>query len=862
MSVGYYWRRALMFSAVVAVAFILISNFQYASGGILPSSQSQGSGIEGESTLAVGNHAYDTPKPMASFTVSLTPSSSAVDLGQSVTFTAVVSPSSSSYTYQWYVNGVKVGFNSSSYDFLPSVAGSYSVFVNVTLSSTTVSSNTATVTVYPAPTVTISPSSAKIHVGQTIVLNSNVTGGTGKFSYLWYLNGSATSITSSTYSFTPAGNATYYFYVMVTDIGTVNGAPTITVKSNNAQITAVFSLYPVIFEESGLPAGTEWYVNLSNGQSHPEIGTLNLFYEPNGTYTFTVASGNKIYSPTPSSGTFIVDGNTVSLTIYFSPVLYHVFFNQSSNSQLPAGERWYVNISGQASLSSTSVSIVASIPNGTYNFTISTGDKEYYPTPYSASLRINGHPVVMLVTFSLFTYPVEFTETGLPVGTQWYVEVSGNNITNTSSSASQTITFNLPNGSYSYFVKSGVQTYGPFPSNGRFNVSGSPVSMTARFLRLYQVTFYEYGLPVTSGKVEWFVNISGALSYNSTGAMLSFWEPNGTWYYSVATNDRWYIVLKAQQKGSFTVDGASISPFPSNSPIVFYELFNVTFTEQKLPAGTHWFVNISNGSSFSSVSPSLKFIGINGTYNYSVSTGNKLYRPSPYQGSFVIRGNSISLVETFYLVTYPVTFSETGLVNGTIWSITVNNNTLVSTNSTIIFRLSNGTFQYSIQSLPGFSTEQYVGNFTVNGTSMLFNVPWMLVTYYFNVTQSGLSSKTKWSVVIEGRTFYGSVVKENITSLGSLISFQLPNGSYNFTVNPPLGYSGSNLSGKVTIRGNSSAVAVKIVPPNYFLIGLGSGITVAAVAAAIILMIRRENRSILLRRDPLSGRQKEFKFRK
>jgi len=851
--------------ALLVVTFVLFSSVQLApgNGGTVTSISSiQPSSAPDQHPGSPGNKSDVAHPDLGSFSVSITPTNSILDIGQSVTFTA--SPSGT-YTYQWYLNGVGVGTNSSTYQFTPSVTGSYSVYVNVTNSSGTERSNTGVVNVDSAPTATVSPSSEKIHVGQTIKILSSVTGGTGTFSYIWYLNGSKTTVTSDNYSFTPAGNATYYIYVKVNDTGTINGVPVISVQSNTASIIAVFATYPVAFQETGLPLGTEWYVNLSNGQSFPWVGSLNLFYEPNGTYAFTVSSGNKIYSPSPSYGTFIVSGSTVSIVVYFSPVLYHVFFNQSSDSKLPPGTLWYVNITGQPSLSSVTTSIIASIPNGTYNLTISTGDKEYYPTPYSASLRVNGHPMAMSVTFSLFTYLVVFTETGLPPNTVWFVKVTGYpplNILNNSSSSSQMLSFNLPNGTYSYVIKSGVQTYGPNPSNGVLNVSGAAVSTTVRFLRLYQITFVESGLPIIPPGVIWYVNISHALSYNSTTDTISFWEPNGTWYYSVSTNDRWYVPLKNTSSGNFAVNGASISPFPASAPLIFNELFNVTFGEQHLPSGTPWYLNLTNGTSFYSVSTTIKFSGINGTYSYYVSTGNKLYRPVSYKDSFVIDGKSVQEIEIFYLVTYPVTFSETGLSNGTIWSVTINNNTRISTNATIVFNLNNGSFQYSIQPIPGFSTSYYSGNFSVNGRPVLNPVNWTMVVYYLNISQSGLPAGKHWSVTITGITFNQMALTDSINATGSSVSFQVPNGSYNYTVHAPFGYTGSHMTGNIKINGHSTSISISIIPPNFVLIGIVGAIGVSLLAVALFLMIRREHRSILVRGGPNATQGKHLKLRK
>jgi hypothetical protein len=67
-----------------------------------------------------------------------------------------------------------------------------------------------------------------------------------------------------------------------------------------------------------LPSGTTWYVNLSNGQSFSGTGTTITFSEPNGTYSYTIATVNKNYATSPSSGTFTVNGATINNTILFN----------------------------------------------------------------------------------------------------------------------------------------------------------------------------------------------------------------------------------------------------------------------------------------------------------------------------------------------------------------------------------------------------------------------------------------------------------------------------------------------------------------------------------------------------------------
>ena len=853
--------RFVAFSVIVVMLILLsgISTSFASNRSVLPGSLNSSSSAQSSWVIEGTYQSVSRPLTTGPLTVTISPATSTLDVGQYVII-SVVNPYSA-FTYIWYLDGSVVsGANQASYKFTPQSQGNYHIYVNVTNGTQQANSNTATVSVNSALAVTISPMSEKVYVGQTVTFQSTVTGGTGNFQYLWYLNGTVTSTTTSSYVLTPAGNATYYVYVIVNDIGTNNGVPsTPTVQSSTAQIIAAIKTYQVSFEETGLPTGTRWYVNLTNAQSHSAILSVSQFNETNGTYYFYIASGNKVYTPYPSSGSFIIDGSPVTLLITFTPVLYQVTFNETG---LPLGTLWYANISGHVSLSSNSSSIKSSLSNGSYNFSISTVDKEYFPTPFSGSFKINGRSESISVQFSVYTYTVEFTESGLPLNTEWFINVVGippNPITNESSSSfSQVISLNLPNGTYIYKLTSGIQTYGPYPASGNLTVSGTPVSIAVAFLRLYQITFVEAGLPIPSPNIKWFLNISDPQSFNSSTNTISFWEPNQTYSYYVATNDRWYIPSNFTKSGSITVSGSSVT----GPEIIFNELLNVSFQQQRLPPGNTWYVNITGGGNFHSSNGTITFLEINGTYSYNVSSGNKLYRPIPYSGSFVPNKTAFPIRITFILVTYTVTFSETGLTNGTIWSVSVNNDTKISTNGTIIYRLNNGSFEYSVQPIPGFSTDTYAGNLTVNGSSFVKSISWTIVTYYINITQSGLTAGKRWSATLQGKTFNGIPVAVTLNSTGNSVVFKEPNGTYNYTINAPFGYTGTHMTGKVVINGKSASAVAALVPPNFTLIGIGGAVAVALLAVALMLMIRRENRSFFVREGRYVKKGKYLKYKK
>jgi len=316
----------------------------------------------------------------------------------------------------------------------------------------------------------------------------------------------------------------------------------------------------------------------------------------------------------------------------------------------------------------------------------------------------------------------------------------------------------------------------------------------------YPVSFDESGLPTGA---NWSVTLNGILG-QSSGTTITFSEINGTYPWSLTSISGYHANLYS---GNVIVNGAG----KSVSVVWSRVTYDVAFTEVGLLSGTGWWVNISGGQSTHSAIPTLSFKEPNGTYNYSVASGNREY--SSPGGAFTVKGASLSSNVTFTLVTYAVAFTEHGLATGTNWTVTLGGTPRSSTTPTVLFTEPNGTCPWALTPIAGYHASAYIGNVTVNGTSSSVTISWSEVIYPVTFTEVGLSAGTSWYVNLTE----GSQILHQ-ASTGNTIAFNVTNGTYNYVVDSPIQaavtitglppltqYIASEISGIVTVSGSSPA---------------------------------------------------------
>ena len=251
--------------------------------------------------------------------------------------------------------------------------------------------------------------------------------------------------------------------------------------------------YPVFANETGLPVGATWYFNVSG----PELaailvtnggGNTTQFDLQNGSYSWTIATNWANYTTTTPAGNFQVRGASQAVAATFRPTVAGQYLVTFVESTLPAGVTWFVNATGEPSLSATvsgsaNSSVSITLGNGTYEYTGATNSAAWTWNDSSSgtSFQVSGAPRTVGLQFSQVPvrekYAVTFSETGLPSGDRFTVLVDGQNLTE---SAPSNLVIQLSNGTYAFTVANDPP-YDANQTSGSVVVQGHTVTVAIAF---------------------------------------------------------------------------------------------------------------------------------------------------------------------------------------------------------------------------------------------------------------------------------------------------------------------------------------------------------------------------------------------
>lgn len=546
---------------------------------------------------------------------------------------------------------------------------------------------------------------------------------------------------------------------------------------------------------------------------HPGVGSLDPI-------------NNNVYVVNDWSGTIS--------TIAFSNAYMATF----SESSLPGGTNWYVNLSNGQSLSSASSSMSTHLPNGTYEYTIATSDKAYKPEQSMGSIYVNGGIVTKTVAFKEVTQTISFKESGLPAGMDWSVTLNGA----TESSTTSYVNFTEPNGTYTYSIQS-LTGYSSSVSSGTLTISGSNFSQPVLFKGVeYTVKFVENGLPF--GTV-WNVNLSNGQSFSSDTEIIWLNETDAVYSYTVSADNAAYITTSPS--GTFQVDGADVY-----MPLITFGIgqYEVIFTESGLPAGQTWYVNITGQQPLSSSSDTISLYLTSGSYTFQLATDNQMFGPLPYSGTFSVTGPPVYISARFAQDAYTATFNEQGLPSGDLWylNVTGQQSSGPLSGNTYSMILPNGTYGFTVSTAnKTYRPLHDSGTFTVSGSAQTHSVIIEEVVYSMTFTESGLPVGTEWWVNLSNG--------QSMHSESSQIQFNESNGTYSYTVlSSDSDYGSSQSSGQVSVNGQNTFCAISFFhksspPPNNpsqplpkdeaYTIGAAAAVVVIAGASAAVMLRKR-----------------------
>jgi uncharacterized protein (TIGR02145 family) len=225
-------------------------------------------------------------------------------LGSSATFTTT--PSNGGVPiYQWKVNGINVGANSSTYTYTPAGGDVVTCIINSSLPCTTGNPGTSNSIIMIVNTglpasVSITPSSNPFCPGSSVTFTATPTNG-GTPSYQWKVNGVNVGINSNTYTYNPA-NGDSIRCIMTSNLACVTGSPCSSAKiimnGNLAPIVTFTACFDTITTLNAKPIKLKGGIPLGGVYSGPGVNSGTGYFNPAlagvGTKTITYSYTNSM----------------------------------------------------------------------------------------------------------------------------------------------------------------------------------------------------------------------------------------------------------------------------------------------------------------------------------------------------------------------------------------------------------------------------------------------------------------------------------------------------------------------------------------------------------------------------------------
>ena len=294
-------------------------------------------------------------------------------------------------------------------------------------------------------------------------------------------------------------------------------------------------LYQVSFVETGLPAGTEWYV----GTLLPN-GAFETGYTDTDTSSLTLPAGYYTYYPVAISpywasvsGSFSLTGNELVIDVTFSSAFVIAF----EETGLPTDTEWTVYLYnsafqyvGSGGTSGTTVNETGLLP-GVYYWEAYTNSAAFVANPEVGEVTVSGNTTVT-ITYAPLHF-VTVNALGLPANTDWTLIISNATYADSFTTAGSTLTLYGPGDLGTYNWSAVSAGYVTTPGSGTFSLAvNSTINVT--FAAHASITFTETGLASGAGWTVAFTQDDVTRNITGTGASIVIPAGAGPYSYTVS----------------------------------------------------------------------------------------------------------------------------------------------------------------------------------------------------------------------------------------------------------------------------------------------------------------------------------------
>jgi gliding motility-associated-like protein len=342
--------------------------------------------------------------PIPNVTINITPTTPNICAGSNITFTATANNTGNNPTYQWRVNNINVGTNStqfSSSSLQNNDIVTCSIVSNAACaSSTAVVSNQATVqvTALATPTINIASNVNNVCAGSNIIFTATTTNAGSNPTYQWKVNGINVGTNSSTYASTSFANNDVVICTLTSSLTCVTANNII---SNNTTLTILpplIATISIVASANNICANTSvtFTANTTNTGNSPvyqwklngnNVGTNSA------SYTSSTLQNNDVVSCAMVSNAACVSSTPVTsnaVTMLVSPIVTPSISITSNANNVCSGTAVTFSIANVSNAGS----------NPIYQWKINNINVGANATQYSSSNLQNGNVVTCILTTS------------------------------------------------------------------------------------------------------------------------------------------------------------------------------------------------------------------------------------------------------------------------------------------------------------------------------------------------------------------------------------------------------------------------------------------------------------------------------